>query len=395
VKDTKPIIKSDSDARFLPFALPDIGEDEINEVVDSLRSGWLTTGPKVHRFEKEFAAFIGNGVTTIAVNSATAGLHLALEAGGVSPGDEVITTPYTFTATAEVIRYLGADPVFVDINPATLNIDPSQIGAAITRRTKAIIPVHFGGLPCDMEAILQIAHSNGLKVIEDAAHALPASYKNKLIGTLDSDATVFSFYATKTITTGEGGMITTKNNHFADRCKVMRLHGISNDVFDRYNSSKPSWYYEVIAPGYKYNMTDLVAAIGIHQLKKAWYFQKRRAEIAERYDVELAGLPIVCPPKALKNDVHAWHLYTVRLKKSTNISREIFIEKMAAKGIGCSVHFIPLHIHPYWSSMYKLKPQDFPQALGAYERAVSLPIYTKMTDDDQAYVIDAIKQILR
>jgi dTDP-4-amino-4,6-dideoxygalactose transaminase len=379
----------------LPFALPDIGEDEINEVVDSLKTGWLTTGPKTKRFEEEFAAFVGKDIKAIAVNSATAGLHLALEAVGVGPGDEVITTPYTFTATAEVIRYLGADPVFVDIKPETLNIDPSRIVTAITSKTKAIIPVHFGGLPCDMKAILRIAHSNGLKIIEDAAHAFPATYEKKLIGTLDSDAAVFSFYATKTITTGEGGMITTRNNDLADRCKVMRLHGISNDVFDRYNSSKPSWYYEVIAPGYKYNMTDLVAAIGIHQLKKAWFFQKRRTEIAERYDVELRDLPIISPPKALNDDVHAWHLYVIRLNKNTDIRREAFIEKMVAKGIGCSVHFIPLHIHPYWRTMYKLKPQDFPQALAAYERAVSLPIYTKMTDDDQLHVIDAIKQILQ
>lgn len=256
-------------AEFLPFALPDTGEEEIAEVVDSIRSGWLTTGPKTKRFEQEFAGFIGNGVEAVAVNSATAGLHLALEAIGVCPGDEVITTPYTFTATAEVIRYLGADPVFVDIDPATFNIDPARIEAAVTPRTKAIIPVHFAGLACDMESILAIARKHGLKVVEDAAHALPATCSGKLVGTMESDATVYSFYATKTITTGEGGMIVTRDPETAARCRTMRLHGISRDAFDRYTSTKPSWYYEVVAPGFKYNMTDIAASLGIHQLKKA------------------------------------------------------------------------------------------------------------------------------
>ena len=255
--------------QFLPFALPDIGEDEISEVLDSLRSGWLTTGPKTKRFEGEFATFIGSGCKAIAVNSATAGLHLALEAVGIGPGDEVITTPYTFTATAEVVRYLGADPVLVDIDQQTMNINPELIESVITPRTKAIIPVHFAGLACDMEAMLTIARRHGLKVIEDAAHALPSTCNSRLIGSLESDATVFSFYATKTITTGEGGMIVTRNPEIAKRCQIMRLHGISRDAFDRYTSTKPSWYYEVVAPGYKYNMTDIAASLGIHQLKKA------------------------------------------------------------------------------------------------------------------------------
>ena len=236
---------------FLPFALPDIGEEEIAEVVDSLRSGWVTTGPKTKRFEQEFADFLGGGCEAIAVNSATAGLHLALEAIGIGAGDEVITTPYTFTATAEVVRYLGAHPVFVDIDPATLNIDVSKIEAAITPRTKAIMPVHFAGLSCDMDAIIRLARKHGLKVVEDAAHALPTRTNDKLIGTLDSDATVFSFYATKTITTGEGGMVVTRDPAIAARCRVMRLHGISRDAFDRYVSAKPSWQYEVVAPGFK------------------------------------------------------------------------------------------------------------------------------------------------
>lgn len=379
---------------FLPFALPDTGEEEIAEVVDSIRSGWLTTGPKVKRFEQDFSAFIGNGVEAIALNSATAGLHVALEASGISPGDEVITTPYTFTATAEVVRYLGADPVFVDIDPATFNIDPRKIEAAVTKRTKAIIPVHFAGLACDMDAILQLARDKGLRVVEDAAHALPTTYKKNLVGTLKSDATVYSFYATKTISTGEGGMVVTAVPEMARRCRVMRLHGISRDAFDRYTSKKPSWQYEVIAPGFKYNMTDLAASLGIHQLKKAWQFQKRRAEMAALYDEAFQELPLLLPPRAAMDDTHAWHLYVIRLREDVRISRETFIERMAEKGIGCSVHFIPLHLHPYWRDTYDLKPHDFPHALHAYERAVSLPLYTKMSAADQERVIAAVREIL-
>lgn len=379
---------------FLPFALPDIGEEEINEVLDSLRSGWLTTGPKAKRFEQEFAEFIGDGVEAIAINSATAGLHLALEAVGIGPGDEVITTPYTFTATAEVVRYLGANPVFVDIDPETFNIDPAKIEAAITSRTKAIIPVHFAGLACDMDAILSVARKRGLKVVEDAAHSLPTTYKQRLIGSLESDVTIYSFYATKTITTGEGGMVVTRNAEIAKRCRIMRLHGISRDAFDRYTSSKPSWHYEVVEPGFKYNMTDIAASLGIQQLKKAWVFQKKREEMAAKYDKAFKDLPVLLPPKAPSNDVHAWHLYVLRLKDDAPVSRERFIELMAEKGIGCSVHFIPLHLHPYWRDTYNLKPADFPNALHSYERAVSLPLYTKMTDKDQGRVISAVKAIL-
>lgn len=380
--------------KLLPFALPDIGEDEINEVIDSLRSGWLTTGPKTRRFEEEFASFIGNGVEAIAVNSATAGLHLALEAVGVGPGDEVITTPYTFTATAEVVRYLGADPVFVDIDPATFNIDPAQIEAVITPRTKAIIPVHFAGLSCDMDAILSVARKYSLKVIEDAAHALPTIHNGQLIGSLDSDATVYSFYATKTITTGEGGMIVTRDPVVGKRCRTMRLHGISRDVFDRYTSNKPSWHYEVVAPGCKYNLTDVAASLGIHQLRKSYLFQKRRASLASMYDEGLKGLSLILPPHAPETDMHAWHLYVIRIEQGSSISRNSFIEMMAQKGIGCSVHFIPLHLHPYWRDRYNLKPGDFPNAVDAYEHAVSLPLYTKMLDSDVDRVIAAVKGIL-
>jgi dTDP-4-amino-4,6-dideoxygalactose transaminase len=379
---------------FLPFALPDIGEDEITEVVKALRSGWITTGPKAKQFERDFSEFIGNKVEAIAVNSATAGLHIALEAAGITQKDEVITTPYTFTATAEVVRYLGADPVFVDIDPLTFNIAPDQIEKSITSRTKAIVPVHFAGLSCDMDVILQIAKSRGLRVIEDAAHALPTLHRGKMIGTLQSDATVYSFYATKTITTGEGGMVVTCDPELAKRCRVMRLHGISRDAFDRYTSTKPSWHYEVVAPGFKYNMTDLAAALGIHQLKKAWAFQKRRAVMAAHYDAAFKDLPLILPPKAPAGDVHAWHLYVIRLQDESVIDRDRFIELMAEKGIGCSVHFIPLHIHPYWRDRYNLKPMDFPNAYNIYRKAISLPLYTKMTDRDQERVIAAVKEIL-
>lgn len=387
--------------RFLPFALPDIGKDEIREVLDSLRSGWLTTGPKTKRFEAEFAAFIGEGYEAISVNSATAGLHLALEAAGIGPDDEVIVPAYTFTATAEVVRYLGAEPVLVDIDPDTMNIDPALLDQVIKNRTvvrgkipKAIIPVHFGGLSCEMKAILLIAREQGIRVIEDAAHALPTTCSGKLIGSLQSDATVYSFYATKTITTGEGGMIVTRSPEIAARCRTMRLHGISRDAFDRYTSTKPAWHYEVVAPGFKYNMTDVAASLGIHQLKKVWQFQKRRVEMAVRYDQAFADLPLMLPFHAPNGDVHSWHLYVIRLGDDAKVTRDSFIEKMAGKGIGCSVHFIPLHLHPYWRDRYHLEPNDFPNAFHAYERAISLPLYTKMTEKDQKRVIRAVKLVL-
>jgi dTDP-4-amino-4,6-dideoxygalactose transaminase len=281
---------------FLPFALPEIGEEEIAEVVDTLRSGWITTGPKAKRFEADFAAFLGDAkLHCIAVNSATAGLHLALEALGIGPGDEVITTTHTFTATAEVVRYLGADAKLVDIDPATLNIDPLRVEEAVTPKTRAIIPVHYGGLAADMPALLDIAQRHGIKVVEDAAHALPTTSVGRLVGTLDSDATVFSFYANKTITTGEGGMLVTRDTALAKRAQVMRLHGMSRDAFDRFTSAVPSWYYEIVAPGFKYNLTDIAAAIGLHQLKKAHAFAQRRSEIAAHYHKAFSRMPETIP----------------------------------------------------------------------------------------------------
>jgi dTDP-4-amino-4,6-dideoxygalactose transaminase len=380
---------------FLPFALPEIGEEEIAEVVDALRSGWVTTGPKARRFEADFGAYLGDpALHSIAVNSATAGLHLALEALGIGPGDEVITTTHTFTATAEVVRYLGADVRLVDIDPATLNIAPAAVRAAITPRTKAILPVHYAGLAADMPALLAIAREHGLKVVEDAAHALPTTCGGQLVGTLASDVTVFSFYANKTITTGEGGMLVTRDETIAQRARVMRLHGMNRDAFDRFTAKVPSWYYEVVAPGFKYNLTDIAAALGIHQLRKASAFQQRREQIAALYDAALAGLPLQLPPRPAAGDQHAWHLYVVRLADDARPTRDRFIENLYAAGIGCSVHYIPLHLHPYWRERYALTPAMYPHSQRAYERMVSLPLYTKMTDADVQRVAAAVRAAL-
>jgi len=383
-----------TDSSFLPFALPEIGEEEIAEVVSSLRSGWVTSGPKAKQFEADFSTWLGGEVESVSVNSATAGLHLALEALGIGPGDEVITTTHTFTATAEVIRYLGADPVFVDVDSTTLCIDTTQIKNAISPRTKAIIPVHFAGRSADMTAIMDIAKRHGLRVIEDAAHALPTTCNGKLIGTLDSDVTVFSFYANKTITTGEGGMLVTRNSEIAKRARIMRLHGINRDAFDRFTAKVPSWYYEIVAPGFKYNLTDIAASIGLHQLKKANLFQKKRQDIAERYNAELAGLPLILPPNAARGDIHSWHLYVIQLNDDARVDRNAFIEKMFEQGVGMSVHYVPLHQHSYWRETYSLTPEMFPVSQGIYERTATLPLYTRMTESDTDRVITAVKNIL-
>jgi dTDP-4-amino-4,6-dideoxygalactose transaminase len=380
---------------FLPFALPEIGDEEIAEVVDTLKSGWVTTGPKAKRFEADFARFLGDeSLHCIAVNSATAGLHLALEALGIGPGDEVITTTHTFTATAEVVRYLGADVVLVDIDPATLNIDPTLIEAAITPKTKAIIPVHYAGLAADMEAIHAIAARHGLQVVEDAAHALPTSYKGQRIGTLSSAATVFSFYANKTITTGEGGMLVTRDDKLAARAKVMRLHGINRDAFDRFTAKVPSWYYEIVAPGFKYNLTDIAAALGLHQLQKAERFADARRAVVQRYNAGLADLPVLLPPEPLSGDQHPWHLYVLRLKPQARLQRDALIDALFADGIGVSVHYIPLHQHPYWRERYALRPEQFPHSQFAYEQMLSLPLYSRMTEQDTDRVIAAVRRHL-
>jgi len=375
--------------------MPDIGDEEIAEVVDTLRSGWVTTGPKAKRFEADFAAFLGDAsLHCIAVNSATAGLHLALEALGIGPGDEVITTTHTFTATAEVVRYLGADVRLVDIDPTTLNLDPRLIEAAITPKTKAIIPVHYGGLAADMAAIVDIASRHRLKVVEDAAHALPTTSGGRLVGTLDSDATVFSFYANKTITTGEGGMLVTRDAALAKRAQVMRLHGMSRDAFDRFTAQVPSWYYEIVAPGFKYNLTDIAAAIGLQQLKKAHAFAQRRTQIAQRFNAAFAHLPVLTAPKPPHGELHAWHLYPLRLTDAAPIGRDRMIERLFARGIGCSVHYIPLHQQPYWRDRYGLTAAMFPHSQHVYERQLSLPIYTRMSDADVERVVEAVTQVL-
>jgi dTDP-4-amino-4,6-dideoxygalactose transaminase len=301
---------------------------------------------------------------------------------------------YTFTATAEVIRYLQADPVFMDIDPETLNIDTNHLTQKIDKTTKAIIPVHFAGQACEMDAIAAAAKQFKLKIVEDAAHAIPCSYKGKKIGKI-GDCTIFSFYVTKPIATGEGGMVVTDSDEMADRIRVMRLHGINRDIWNRYRDSTPNWYYEVIEPGYKYNMPDLMAAIGIHQLKKINQFQKRRQMIARQYDEAFANLPLKTPFVVNPEDRHAWHLYVIQLElERIRINRDEFIEKMAEKGVGTSVHFIPLHIQPYWRDHYGFSPNDFPVALDCYLRAVSLPIYSKMLDEDVEKVIKAVKDIL-
>ena len=384
----------DAGGAFLPFALPDIGEEEIGAVETCLRSGWVTTGPVTRRFEEAFRDYLGGEVEAIAVNSATAGLHLALESLGIGPGDEVIVPTLTFTATAEVVRYLGAHPVFIDADPDTLNLSPSAVAAAICARTRAILPVHYAGLACDMTAIGALAARHGVRVVEDAAHAFPARWDTRLVGTLDSDVTVFSFYANKTMTTGEGGMVVTRNAALAGRIRCMRLHGISRDAFDRYVSRTPSWYYEVVAAGFKYNLTDIASAIGIEQLRKIDRFQARRALMAARYDKALAGLPLRLPAQPGPGATHAWHLYVVRVRDDAPIERDELIRRLAEHGIGTSVHFIPLHRQPYWREHYGLRTADFPVAERAFASMLTLPLYTRMSDADQERVIAALHALL-
>ncbi len=387
-------IKPQTSDAFLPFALPDIGDEEIAAVVDCLRSGWVTTGPKTREFEADFAAYLGGGIHTVSVNSATAGLHLALEALGIGPGDEVIVPTLTFTATAEVVRYLGAQPVFVDVDPDTLNLDLAAVEAAIGPHTRAIMPVHYAGLACDMDGILQLARTYGLKVVEDAAHAFPTRYKGRLVGTLGSDVTVFSFYANKTMTTGEGGMVVTHDAELAKRIAIMRIHGISQDAFARYTSRKPAWFYEVVAAGFKYNLTDLASAIGVAQLRKINRFLARRNLLAARYGAALQDLPLRLPALPGAGSTHAWHLYVVRLTETAKLTRDALIGALSERGIGTSVHFIPLHRQPVWRDSGHLQPEQFPAAESAYHSMLTLPLYTKMSDADQQRVIDNLRELL-
>ena len=380
-------------AKFLPFHVPDIGEDEIQSVVETLRSTWLTTGPKVKQFEEEFANYIGCR-HAVAVNSCTASLHLALDAIGIKEGDEVLVPAMTFAATAEVVIYFKARPVLVDCRQHNFNIDPDQIEKAITARTKAIVPVHFAGQPCDMTRILQIAKRYNLRVIEDAAHALPARTDGRLVGTI-GDITCFSFYATKTITTGEGGMATTENPEWADRMRIMTLHGISKDAWKRY-SSEGSWYYEILAPGFKYNLTDIGAAIGIEQLTKCDKFWEARSRIAKAYNEGLSHLRAIKTPWCDPGVQHAWHLYVIQLQlERLNITRNDFISELKEQNIGTSVHFIPLHLHPYYRDTFGYKPEDYPNANAVFQRSISLPIYPKMNAGDVERTIYAVTHIAR
>jgi perosamine synthetase len=378
---------------FLPFAMPDIGEAEAASVVETLRSGWLTTGPKVRRFEADFAEYVGCH-HAVAVNSATAALHLALSAVGLEEGDEVLVPTMTFAATAEVVLYFKARPVLVDCRPETLNLDPDQVEKAITAKTKAIMPVHIAGQACDMDRITEIARDYNLRVIEDAAHALPARYRGKMIGTI-GDITCFSFYATKTITTGEGGMATTKNPEWAERMRIMGLHGISKDAWKRY-TAEGSWYYEILYPGFKYNLTDIAAAIGIEQLKKCTHFWELRQRYATLYNEGFRHVPAVITPYVAPEVQHAWHLYVIQLDlERLRIGRNEFIALLKQEGIGTSVHFIPLHLHPYYRDTFGFGPADFPHASFVFERIVSLPIYPKMTEADVQRVIDTVRGLVR
>jgi len=390
--DDSTLCASPRRSSFLPFHRPSIDDGEIEEMIDTLRSGWLTMGPKTLRFEEQFARYIGTKYA-LAVNSCTSGLHLALNAIGVGPGDEVITCTFTFAATAAVILHCGARPVLVDCLPDALTIDPAKVEAAITPRTKAIIPVHFAGHPCEMVEILAIARHHNILVIEDAAHALPASYHGQRVGTL-GDLAAFSFYAGKNITTGEGGMVTTNNDEYADRIAHRRLHGISRDAWKRY-TDQGSWYYEITYPGFKYNMTDLNASLGIHQLRKCDRFHAVRNRYAALYLEGLSSRSELTLPTVKPKVEHAWHLFPIRLNlESLTVGRDSFIELLRQEKIGTSVHFIPLHMHPLYRQLFGYRPQDFPHALSAFERIISLPLYPEMTEEDVGDVVRAVTKIV-
>ena len=378
---------------FLPYNLPDISDVEIDAVVEALRSGWLAPGPRAKAFEADFAAYAG-AKHAIALDSATAGMHLALVASGIGPGDEVITTPTTFAATVNVIIHAGATPVLADIRLDDYCIDPEAIGRAITPRTRAIMPVHHGGSACRMDAILEIARAHDLIVIEDAAHALGTYIGSRSVGTF-GDATVFSFYPTKNVTTGRGGMLTTDDDALAERCRLLALHGMSNDAWDRY-TERGSWAYQVLAPGYNYAMTDYQAALGHAQFGRLDSFQRRRSEIAHQFETRLGRIPEIVLPIERAGTTHAWHLYVVRLNaEALTISRDEFIVAMKERGIGTSVHFIPIHHHPYYRETYGWAPGDFPMADHAFETMISLPLYTRMTDADVERVAAAVEDIVR
>lgn len=377
--------------KFLPYYIPDIGQEEIREVVKVLKSGWLTLGPKTVQFEEECRKYIG-AENAIAVNSCTNGLHVALVALGVGPGDEVITTPFTFPATAHVIEHVGARVVFADIKRDSYNIDPDEIAKKITKKTKAIIPVHYSGNAAALDEIYAIAREHDLFVIEDAAHAIGATYKGKKLGSFNSIA-CFSFYATKNITTGEGGLVTLNDQKLAEKIRMLTLHGISKDAWKRYTASG-SWRYEVLYPGFKYNFTDIQAALGLVQLKKIGLFLEKRRWIAKLYNQLLDNMDGIKIPYIPKNDEPIWHLYVIEVEEKSGVSRDEFIDRLHRQGIGTSVHFIPQHMQPYYQKKFNFQPSDFPISYEVFQRVVSLPLYTKMTEDDVSRVAGAIKKVL-
>ncbi|MDP2948011.1 MAG: DegT/DnrJ/EryC1/StrS aminotransferase family protein [Chloroflexota bacterium] len=378
---------------FIPFYRPYLDEREVEEVADTLRSGWLTSGPKVERFEAEFAAYVG-ARRAIAVNSCTAGLHLALAAAGIGEGDEVITTPFTFCSTVNVVLHQRARPVLADICLDDYNIDPQEVERRITPRTRAIIPVHYAGQPCRQDELLDVARRRSLLVVEDAAHAVGAEYKGRRVGSL-GDVTAFSFYATKNLTTGEGGMVTTGDDALAERIRLLSLHGLSHDAWGRY-SEKGSWYYQVLAPGFKYNMSDIQAAIGIHQLAKLEGSIAARQRWASLYDRCFQDVGEVATPRVRAEVRHAWHLYVIRLEvERLTIDRARFIELLRERGIGTSVHFIPIHFHPWYRENLGYGPGDFPQAEAAYQGVVSLPLYPQMTGEQVTRVAETVIEVVR
>lgn len=380
-----------TDPAPIPFATPDITELEVEAVAERVRSGWLTTGPETAAFEADFVEMLGGDVHAVAVSSATAGLHLALEAVGIGRDDEVLVPDWTFTSTAEVVRYLGGQPVLVDVDYDTLCIDFEAAEKLVTDRTKAVMPVHFAGLAVDSVKLADFAERHGLVVVEDAAHALPSTSHGALVGAGDSEATVYSFYATKTITTGEGGMVVTKDPELAKRMRVMRLHGISRDVFDRYSSTKPSWEYDVVAPGYKYNLTDMASAIGRVQLSRATEMRDRRTAIAARYDEAFADLPITLPVHAPEGETHSWHLYVIRIGDGSAVDRDGLVQALSDARIGSSMHFIPLHRHSYWSEACAQGADQLPNAERSYHRALSLPLFSAMTDEQVERIIGVVR----
>jgi perosamine synthetase len=374
----------------IPFHRVPVGDEEARAVAEVIRSGWMTMGPKTFEFEQEFAKYVGAS-HAIAVSTGTAALHLALEASGIRSGDEVLLPTTTFTATAEAVIYLGARPVLVDIDPVTMNFDPEDAALRITPRTKALIPVHLGGQPCNLDEIQQLARANDLRVIEDAAHALPSDYRGKRIGQI-SEFTCFSFYATKTLTTGEGGMVTTANPAAAERMRLMRLHGIEHDAWKRYRGNG-SWRYEVLEAGFKYNLTDLQSAIGLVQLRKCDEMQQARKSIAERYTEAFTLLDELVVPQVFSDRSTSWHLYVLRLQqRHMRLNRDSFVRLLNERGVGCSVHFIPLHLHAYYQRAYGYRAGDFPSAEQQYSNCFSLPIFPGMTDQEIQHVIRAVRE---